>query len=579
MAARPNPFSNADTIDAPLPAESDTPADRATDGNVTVDSAASDSLAILRAAGRRPIALFEGSAPHLTTETQQVLRSRLRTVAILFFSGFLSFFTWSLFWLDWYDQTGNWYIFWLHLAVTGLLGVMGISLCRKCVHSTAKLRVFEAIIFGAPAAFFVVLNHNQLAFCCELPGERAFVPNTIASWIILLLTYAMFIPNNWRRALAVMAPMAIAPVAVLYSMWLSADKMAQLLSQSEFRGLLVEQPLVMGLTLAAGTIGVHTINTLRREAFEAKQLGHYRLKHRIGSGGMGEVYLAEHQMMKRPCAVKLIRPEKAGDSRTLGRFEREVRTTAKLSHWNSIDIFDYGRTDDGTFYYVMEYLPGHNIGELVERHGPLPPARIVHLMIQVCSALSEAHAIGLVHRDIKPANIFSAFRGGMFDVAKLLDFGLAKPMTDTSEVSVTQEGAITGSPLYMSPEQATADEDADVRSDIYSLGAVMYYMLTGQPPFIREKPLAVMIAHASEPVVPPREIRPSVPPDLGAVVMRCLEKRPQNRFQTAAELTAALDRADLYDGWDSIAAAEWWEIHGCPVRKAIAARALEAAAV
>src|SRR5688572_18036212 len=176
-------------------------------------------------------------------------------------------------------------------------------------------------------------------------------------------------------------------------------------------------------------------------------MGQYKLKQLIGSGGMGEVYLAEHQLMKRPCAIKVIRPEKAGDPKVLARFEREVQATARLSHWNTIDIFDYGRADDGTFYYVMEYLPGMNLSELVRKHGPLPAGRAIYLIRQACDALQEAHDLGLVHRDIKPANIFAASRGGVCDVVKLLDFGLAKPLADLGAAHLTAEGTITGSPL------------------------------------------------------------------------------------------------------------------------------------
>ena len=199
---------------------------------------------------------------------------------------------------------------------------------------------------------------------------------------------------------------------------------------------------------------------------------------------MGEVYLAEHRLLKRPCAVKLIHPHRASDPHLLQRFEREVQATAQLTHTNTVEMFDYGHTEDGTFYYVMEYLPGLSLAELVEKHGPLPPARAVHLLMQTCDALSEAHSRGLIHRDIKPGNIFSAQRGGYYDVAKLLDFGLAKPISaDSVPVQLTQDGSITGSPLYMSPEQAIGDSEPDERSDIYSLGAVAYYLLTGRPPF------------------------------------------------------------------------------------------------
>jgi serine/threonine-protein kinase len=278
--------------------------------------------------------------------------------------------------------------------------------------------------------------------------------------------------------------------------------------------------------------------------------------------------------------VKLIRPEKAGDPRMLARFEREVRATAKLSHWNSIDIYDYGRTADGTFYYVMEYLPGHNIGEIVEGYGVIPAGRAVYLLDQVCAALAEAHGIGLVHRDIKPANIFCAYRGGVSDVVKLLDFGLAKPtMEATGDAHLTMAGTVTGSPLFMSPEQASADDTIDARSDIYSLGAVMYYMLTGQPPFTGDNPLKVMIAHASQEVVPPRKINAEIPAELDEIVLRCLEKDPDHRFQSVVDLRNALRDVVLEDPWSSELAAKWWSCNGCPERKKMSAELVEAAAV
>jgi eukaryotic-like serine/threonine-protein kinase len=255
----------------------------------------------------------------------------------------------------------------------------------------------------------------------------------------------------------------------------------------------------------------------------------------------------------------LIHPERAGDPQVLARFEREVRTTARLSHWNTIEIFDYGRTEDGTFFYVMEYLPGLSLEDLLERHGPLPAERVVHLLRQTCHGLREAHAIGLIHRDIKPGNIFAAQRGGLYDVAKLLDFGLVKPVAEIASTRLTHEGGVSGTPLFMSPEQARGVGDLDARSDIYSLGAVAYTLLTGRPPFERPSPMEVLIAHARDEVVPPSKLRPDVPRDLERVILRCLAKKPEERFPDADRLEQALAECAAAGQWTQARAARWWQ--------------------
>ncbi len=235
---------------------------------------------------------------------------------------------------------------------------------------------------------------------------------------------------------------------------------------------------------------------------------------------MGDVYLAEHRMLKRPCAIKLIRREQSSDAHTLARFEREVRATARLSHWNTVLIFDYGRNDDGVFYYAMEYLPGLSLDNLVRRYGPMPPARVIYLLRQACDALHEAHEAGLVHRDIKPANLFAAYRGGHHDVAKLLDFGLVKTLQGGDGIQLSREDTIAGSPLYIAPEQVVYNQPPDRRADIYSIGAVAYYLLTGHPPFLGSSAMEVMVSHMRDPVVSPTQVRPEVPSDLAEVVLR-----------------------------------------------------------
>jgi serine/threonine-protein kinase len=316
--------------------------------------------------------------------------------------------------------------------------------------------------------------------------------------------------------------------------------------------------LILGIVALGTAFGARTISHLRRQVVEARQLGQYRLRRPIGAGGMGEVYLAEHQLLKRPCALKLIRPQNVADRKALERFEREVRITATLSHPNTVEIYDYGRAEDGTYYYVMEYLPGLSLAELVERYGPLPAGRAVYLLRQVALALREAHGAGLIHRDIKPSNIFAARRGGMDDVAKLLDFGLVRATATTRSLQLSDEDRVLGTPLFMSPEQAMGARDLDERSDIYSLGAVAYYVLTGRPPFNEGGAIAVMVAHARDAVVPPSEVRAGIPEDLERVVLRCLQKDAALRFQDAESVERALGECGCARDWDQDQAARWW---------------------
>jgi serine/threonine-protein kinase len=540
-------------------------------------SATNPSAETARRDARCQVALVEGSTPHLSVETRDVLRHRLRISAILFFIGFSVFFArWFFYWEEWFTPERR-FLFYTHALVTIALGAAAIKLCRRCQLTLGQLRFAELVIFGAPALFFVAMQISEIQY--NISGENPHLKSVIEFPLLMIFAYAMFIPNSWQRAATVLTIFGILPLAILAYFWATSPAFRALAALPAYSGFLSGQAMVVAISLLTAIVGVNTIGALRSEAFAAKQLGQYKLKQRLGSGGMGEVYLAEHQMMKRPCAVKLIRPEKAGDPHTLARFEREVRATAKLSHWNSIDIYDYGRTADGTLYYVMEFLPGHNIGEIINEYGPIPPARTIYLMDQVCAALAEAHGIGLVHRDIKPANIFCAYRGGIFDVAKLLDFGLAKPTLQIpGETQLTMEGTVTGSPLFMSPEQAASEDSLDARSDIYSLGAVMYYMLTGRPPFAYDNAVKVMIAHASEGVTPLRQLNSEIPVELEDVVLRCLEKDPDHRFQDVVSLQRALREVPVEADWSAQLAAEWWHCNGCPERKKLAAELLEAAA-
>jgi serine/threonine-protein kinase len=508
---------------------------------------------------RPRVHLVEGSGDHLSGETHVLLRARLRAAAIVLCVGFTAFFVWGFFDQRWETELAHRFapqlIFWMQAAVMVALGAMGFLLCNRCSLCMSTLRTAELFIFGLPAVFFFTLYLVTLPFAAK---EYHVLPAEMEAWMMLIFTYALFVPNTWKRAAIVVGVMAVTPLVLRMILITTNESCASAVGGDWFS--LGSLTILMSLTAFAATLGVHTINSLRVAAFRARKMGQYHLKQMIGSGGMGEVYLAEHLLMKRPCAVKIIRPEKAGDPTVLARFEREVRASAKLSHWNTIDIYDYGRADDGTFYYAMEYLPGLSLQDLVSRFGPLPPARVIYLVRQVCDALQEAHGVGLIHRDIKPANIFAAHRGGLHDVGKLLDFGLAKPLTasEDGDPNLTQTGTVTGSPLYMSPEQATGDYEPDERSDIYSLGAVMYFLLTGKPPFESDKPLKVLVAHASTPPLPPRELQPEIPEDVEQVVLRCLAKKPAERFQSAAQLAQALDARESAGRWTRQDAEQWW---------------------
>jgi serine/threonine-protein kinase len=493
--------------------------------------------------------IVSGSGPHLTTETQAVLRLRLRAAAFILLVGFGVFLVRHVVGV----LTGEPLyplLLGLHTLVVFVLGFSTMSLCRQC-PVLPRLRVGELVIFGLPAVFFLVLQHRVTLS----DVARGFMPPPMSFWVLLIFTYALFIPNTWRRAALVIGALALAPDLLVVGMVLDYPEVAQVMTFADF----VQHVLVMLVAAVAAVFGTHLINTLRREAFEARQLGQYRLIAPIGAGAMGEVYLAEHRMLKRPCAIKLIHPDRAGDPQVLARFEREVRMTARLSHWNTVEIFDYGRTEDGTFFYVMEYLPGLSLEGLLERHGPLPAERVIHLLRQTCQGLREAHASGLIHRDIKPGNLFAAHRGGLYDVVKLLDFGLVKPVAEIHSARLTQEGAISGTPLFMSPEQARGLGDVDARTDIYSLGAVAYTLLCGKPPFERTSPLEVLIAHARDEVVPPSQRLAGVPADLERIILRCLAKKPEDRFQDTDSLEQALAECAGANLWTQAHAARWWQ--------------------
>ncbi len=380
---------------------------------------------------------------------------------------------------------------------------------------------------------------------------------------------------------AVMARAVIVPARTLRTAWISVSGFMPMFIVAVFvqrdprlvpSEILDRSDLALyfisGLIGAAlATVVAHVIFGLQVQIRKAMQLGQYQLEEKIGQGGMGEVYRATHAMLRRPTAVKLLRPDMAGE-KSIARFEREVQLTSRLTHPNTIAVYDYGRTPEGIFYYAMELLVGLDLEQLVERHGPQCPGRVIHILRQVCSSLVEAHGVGLIHRDIKPPNIILCERGHVHDVAKVVDFGLVKHVEPVADKSASDAYALTGTPLYMSPEALREPERIDARSDLYAVGAVGYFLLTGKNLFDAETVMeACTLQLEKVPDTPSARVGKTLPADLEAAIMQCLEKDREIRPQDAAELRQRLKACADADTWDDEAANAWWTEHGLSPRQ------------
>lgn len=501
-----------------------------------------------------PVAFIYGEKPGFAQEQAKLFRDRLSSatliLTVLFVFGFIHSFVRAP------DTPYQVVRAFLLILMCGAL-----LFFRRCESlSMAQLRAAELIVFGCTLGqLILIFTTLMVRFANQGEAPTVLVINVLfhTGVAAFILIYGLLIPNSWKQAALLLLPIAAIPYLVisLTSHW--HPGVAAALSQDRF-GL----PIPVSFVSAFVAIyAAHSIHAIRREAYHARQLGQYQLKEKLGSGGMGEVYRAEHLLLKRPCAIKLIKPDQDRDPTAMARFEKEVRSTARLTHWNTIDIYDYGQTEEGIFYYVMELLPGLSLDELVKEHGPLPPGRAIHFLRQVCHALQEAHAMGLVHRDIKPANVIATERGRVYDVAKLLDFGLVKQsqLDSIGMAQTTPEGSFSGSPFYMAPEQARSYQDVTEQSDIYALGGLGYYLLTGRPPFTGITAMDVVIAHARDRAIPPSEVVATIPKELDQVILRCLEKNPGDRFKSVVELDKAFADCTTVQPWSLADAAEWWK--------------------
>ena len=384
------------------------------------------------------------------------------------------------------------------------------------------------------------------------------------SWVaVWMLSFTIMIPSRPRAALAAaLASAASVPLVVGFVM--AGQSPSVQLPPLRFFLLLVLPYLLVVLVAHVGARIVYRLGT---ELGRARELGSYRLVERLGVGGMGEVWRARHRLLARPAAVKLMRPEVLGGSgasrhsELLARFEREAQATASLRSPHTIELYDFGVADDGTFYYVMEFLEGFDLDTLVRRFGPVAPERAIHFLEQVCHSLAEAHASGLVHRDIKPANVYVCRYGRDVDFVKVLDFGLVKSEHDVdgaTQLSLTADHAARGTPAFMSPEQVLGDRPMDGRSDIYATGCLAYWLVTGQHVFAGRTAMETMVQHTQKDPVPPSQRSGlPIPAQLDEVILECLAKDPGRRPPSADELAARLAAIHVPDPWTQDRARAW----------------------
>jgi eukaryotic-like serine/threonine-protein kinase len=396
-----------------------------------------------------------------------------------------------------------------------------------------------------------------------LPRTRSVAP--LISWNgVVILMFAAIVPSTRMKTLfGGLVAASMNPVGML---WARARGTWDFGPASN--ALLMHYPdyLLVGVAVVIS----HVVTTLGRQVAKTREMGSYQLGELLGHGGMGEVYKASHRMLARPAAIKLIRPEMlaghdpAMATRAIARFRREAEAAAQLRSAHTVDLYDFGVTKDQTLYLVMEFLDGMDLESLVRQYGPMPAARVVHVLRQVCDSLEEAHARGLVHRDIKPANIHLGRVGCREDFVKVLDFGLVKTAAaDSAQSLATVEGVIMGTPAYMAPEMALGDA-VDGRADLYALGCVAYYLLTGKQVFTGDTALKVITQHLqAAPVPPSKRTELPIPATLEQLVLSCLAKKPEERPQTARQLAQSLDRIDGMT-WGEAEAARWWNLHRPP---------------
>jgi len=453
-------------------------------------------------------------------------------------------------------------------AVNWAPGVISIIVATSVALATRMIPVRPATVTALALVFEAVSSYGIAA--AEFLNPQGL--NLGTSWIglswvaVWMLLFNVVVPTVPRYAvIAALVSVTSVPVMVL----LSISVFPPVFQPDAFM-IFFAFGFPYLLVVIMAYVGARVVYTLGTEVTRARELGSYRLEERLGQGGMGEVWRASHRLLARPAAIKLIHSSVAGNGGGASvdmrrRFEREAQVIAQLRSPHTVTLFDFGVAEEGSFYYVMELLDGIDTDTLIRRFGPIPAERVVHIVRQMCHSLSEAEWCGLVHRDIKPANIFLCRYGEDHDFVKVLDFGLAKVVRETSleaQTAITKPNFIQGTPAFIAPEQALGARDVDTRADIYATGCVAYWLLTGHLVFTADTPMKLLLAHAQTPPEPPSSrTEMPIPPDLDALVLSCLAKDREHRPTSARDLLQRLDAVALQQPWTDVRAREWWQLH------------------
>jgi eukaryotic-like serine/threonine-protein kinase len=484
-------------------------------------------------------------------ESRAYLHSRLIVLWRLMFAAYAALGVFLALAYQRYPDSAPKYQVFVYGAFTVGLVVMGLQYLVILRRPLLTMRTLQGL-----DTFYVIASLSIISFCAMVSLDRRQAAYSCLIYsCFAVLTRALIIPSTGRRTAIVTTlgyvPMTIGALFLMkYADWKPGKDVPPL-------GFLIGFLQIVLVAVLLSAAGSQLIYGLRRKVSAAQQLGKYTLVQKIGEGGMGVVYLAHHLLLRRPTAVKVLQPDRVG-AENLQRFEREVHHMSQLTHPNTVAIYDYGHSSDGVFYYAMEYLGGGiDLQNLVLKHGKQPAERVRQILIQACGALQEAHDRGIVHRDIKPANIILCERGELPDVVKVVDFGLVKELSQDSSQS---QAIIMGTPGYVAPEAVTDPDAIGPAVDLYALGAVAYYLLTGRRVFDGKTVLDVCLQHVTKEPTPPSQVASThVPRALESLIMQCLEKTPARRPASAAVLAEALRDAGTFEDWDEERAIAWWK--------------------